>query len=321
MYGLMDKGENMEIMHRIPALGLYSRFARASLASLLVLLAAAPLAAAGTLERIKETGKLNLGYGGGRPLSYRDDSGNPAGFAVALCGRIADSLKAELGLASLTVNYVPITGDEGLQAVAQGKIDLLCSATVPTLAARKQVSFSIPIFAGGVGALVRTDASTRLKDVLSGRIPPTSPTWRGNADVLLQKSTISVIPGSRAERALEMRMDELKLIPKIVPVNDVATGMSRVLDGRSNVFFADRAVLLDAMKRGGSPDLQVLDRYLTQETYAFALARDDSDFRLSVDTALSQLFRRDGFRDFYAQSFGPISDTALTLLRIGAPAD
>jgi ABC-type amino acid transport substrate-binding protein len=321
MYGSMDKGENMELMHRIPAIGRYSRLACASLASLLVLVAAASSATAGTLERIKETGKLNLGYGGGRPLSYQDDSGNPAGFAVALCGKIADALKAELGLPSLSVNYIPMTGDEGLQAVAQGKIDLLCSATVPSLAARKQVSFSIPIFAGGVSAVVRTDASVRLKDVLSGRIPPTSPTWRGNADVLMRESTISVIPGSRAERAIEARMNELKIIPKIAPVNDAATGISRVLDGRSNVFLADRAVLLDTMKRAGSPDLQVLDRYLTHETYAFALARDDSDFRLSVDTALSQLFRSDGFRLVYEQSFGPLNDTALTLFRIGAPAE
>jgi putrescine:ornithine antiporter len=321
MYGSTDKGENMEIMHRIPAFGLYSRLARASLASLLVLLAAVPLATAGTLERIKETGKLNLGYGGGRPLSYQDEAGKPAGYAVALCGKVADALKAELGLPSLSVNYVPITREGALEAVEQGRIDLLCSAAVPSLASRKRVSFSIPIFAGGVGALVRTDAPDRLKDVLSGRIPATSPTWRGNADALLRNNTISVIPGSRAERALQNRMNELKLIPKIAPVTDVADGISRVSDGRSNVFLADRAVLLDAAKRSGSSNLEVLDRYLTHETYAFALARDDSDFRLSVDTALSRLFRSDEFRPIYQQSFGPINDIGLTLLRIGAPEE
>jgi putrescine:ornithine antiporter len=319
MYGSTDKGENMEIMHRKPAFGLYSRLARASLASLLVFWAAVPLATAGTLERIKETGKLNLGYGGGRPLSYQDESGNPAGFAVALCGKVADALKAELGTPSLSVNYVQMQGDEGLQAVAQGKIDLLCSATVTSLEARKQVSFSIPIFAGGVGAVVRIDASDRLKDVLSGRIPKAGPTWRGNSDILMRENTISVIPGSRAEHAFLERAQELKLIPKIAPVSDAATGIARVLDGRSNVFLADRAVLLDSVKRSGSTDLQVLDRYLTHETSAFALARDDSDFRLSVDTALSSLFRSDGFRPIYEKYFGPINETQLTMFRISAP--
>jgi len=315
----------MEIMHPTPSLGLYSRprkaarFVLALLVPLLVLLAAAPPASAGTLERIKESGKLNFGYGDSRPFSYKDDSGNPAGFGVALCGKVADALKARLGLPALTVNYVPVTGDEGLQAVADGKIDMLCDATVPSLKARKRVSFSIPVYAGGVGAVVRADASTRLKDVLSGRVPPTSPTWRGNADVLLRESTLSMIPGSRAARALDARAKELQLVPKFVPVNNVATGLTRVLDGRSNAFFAERSVLLDAVKRNGSRDLEVLDRYFTHETLAFAVARDDSDFRLAVDTALSQLFDSDGFGDIYAQSFGPITESTLAMFRFAAP--
>ena len=144
----------MELMHPPTSLGLYSRprttarFVLALLVPLLVLLAAAPPASAGTLDRIKESGKLNLGYGETRPFSYKDDSGNPAGFGIALCGKIVDSLKAQLGLPSLTVNFVPTARDEGLQAVADGKIDLLCDATVPTLTARKRVSFSIPVYAG-----------------------------------------------------------------------------------------------------------------------------------------------------------------------------
>lgn len=311
----------MKLMHRIPPVSRYSRLARALLASLLVLLAAAPLAAAGTLERIKETGKLNLGYGGGRPFSYQDDSGNPAGFAVALCAKVADALKAELGLPSLSVNYVQVTRKDGIQAVAAGKIDILCDATVPSLAARKEASFSIPIFASGVGALVRSDASDRLKDVLSGRIPANSPVWRGNADVLLRESTLSVVPGTRAERALSARIGELEIIPKLVPVSDNAEGVSAVLDGRSNVFFAERAALLDAVKRKGSTNLQVLDRLFTRETLALAISRGDEDFRLAVDSALSGLYRSSDFRDVYSKSFGGMNDSTLSLFRAEAPPD
>jgi ABC-type amino acid transport substrate-binding protein len=324
VYGSTDKGENMELMHPTPSLGLYSRcrmtarFGLALLVPFLSLLGAASPASAGTLDRIKDSGKLNIGYGESRPFSYKDESGNPAGFGVALCGKVADALKASLGLPSLTVNYVPTTRDEGLQAVADGKIDLLCDAAVPTVTARKQVSFSIPVYAGGVGAVVRADASTRLKDVLSGRVPPASPAWRGNADVLLRESTLSMIPGTSAARALDARARELQLIPKFAPVNNVATGLTRVLDGRSNAFFAERSVLLDAVKRSPSSGLEVLDRYFTHEKLALAMARDDSDFRLAVDSALSQLYRSDGFRDLYAQTFGPISDIALSFFQIEA---
>ena len=304
----------MEIMHRIPRTGRYSRLARASFAFLLVVVAAAPLAAAGTLDRIKESGKLNLGYGESRPFSYKDDSGKPAGFGVALCGKVADALKAQLGLSSLSINYLPMADkNEGLQAVADGKIDMLCDATVPTLAARKRVSFSIPVFAGGVGAVVRADASTRLKDVLSGRIPPTSANWRGNADVLLRESTLAAVPGSRAEKRSRGARKRIEIGPQNHSRSTTSRPACRgCLTAAQTPFSANERILLDFVNRSGSRDLQVLDRYYTQETLAFAVARDDTDFRLGVDAALSQLFHSGGVSEVYAQSFGPISASAAT---------
>ncbi|HYV88904.1 MAG TPA: amino acid ABC transporter substrate-binding protein, partial [Candidatus Polarisedimenticolia bacterium] len=42
--------------------------------------------ATGTLDRVRQTGKLTFGYNpDARPFSYKDESGNAAGFAVALC--------------------------------------------------------------------------------------------------------------------------------------------------------------------------------------------------------------------------------------------
>ncbi len=278
---------------------------------MLALLPATPASAGPVLERIKESGKLNLGFGNERPFSYKDDSGKPAGYAIELCDKIAEGVKTELGLASLAVNYVPVSREEGLRAVGAGKIDILCDATVPTLAARTNVSFSSPIFAGGVGALIRADASARLKDILAGRLPPTSPLWRGNADVLLQQSAFAVVPGTGAERALKARLGELKIIPKIVAVNDSAAGASAVADGSANVFFADRAVLLDLAKRNRSANLQVLDRLFTHEKLALAVPRNDEDFLLSVDRTLSTLYLSPEAHDIYLRAFGSIGENDL----------
>ena len=55
-----------------------------------------------------------------------------------------------------------------------------------------------------------------------------------------------------------------------------------------------------------------------EQAFAFAVARDDTDFRLAVDTALSQLFRSGGVSEVYAQSFGPISATAATFFDLAA---
>ena len=72
-------------------------------------------------------------------------------------------------------------------------------------------------------------------------------------------------------------------------------GIRRVLDRRTNVFFGDRAILLDAAKRSPSDrDLIVLDRHFTHETMAFALPRGDEDFRLIVDSDLEPAVRIQG---------------------------
>jgi len=199
---------------------------------------------------------------------------------------------------------------------------VLCEATVPTLTSRKEVSFSIPIFASGIGAVVRRDASTRLKDILSDRRPPTTPTWRANADQLIRQTTVSVVTATRAESALKNRLSQMQFIPKMAPVDNYGAGIDRVLDGRSNVFFGDRAILLDAVKlKGLSNELQVLDRFFTRETLAFAVPRDDENLRLIVDAALSRLFRSNEFREVYGKWFGPLNENTLSMFQLDALPD
>jgi ABC-type amino acid transport substrate-binding protein len=323
----MDKGETMYLTHSFSDRGRRTSapmFSLRALVPLLAALVAVPPALAGTtLDRIKETRTLRLGYGPETPLMQKDASGKPTGFAIGLCQKIAEAAKLELNLPALAVEYVPVTGDGGVAAVAQGKVDVLCDPTPPTAAARKQVSFSIPVFASGIGAVLRRDGSQRLKDILTDRSLPTTPNWRGNADQLVRNSTMAVISGARAERLLIERLSEKQIIPKIVTVDDPAAGVAQVVEGRANVFFADKAVLFDAVKRSGaSGDLQILDRYFTQDTFAFAVARDDEDLRLLVDSALSRLYRSSDFSSFYATWFGqPLGEVGLILFRLNALAE
>ena len=52
-------------------------------------------ATARRLDQIRQAGRLRLGYRtDARPLSFRDESGNPAGYSVALCQQIAEAIKA-----------------------------------------------------------------------------------------------------------------------------------------------------------------------------------------------------------------------------------
>jgi ABC-type amino acid transport substrate-binding protein len=135
-------------------------------AALLLLTASA---SATTLDRVREAGKIVLGYrADARPFAFRDEAGNASGYAVALCQKIADQVKVELKLSTLAVEWSAVTVSDQFRAVQENKVDLLCGAD-ETLSRRKDVSFSIPVFAGGIGALVRADAPVGLQDVLLGR--------------------------------------------------------------------------------------------------------------------------------------------------------
>jgi len=267
--------------------------------------AGASPADAATLARVKDTSRIALGYRvDARPFSYRDEAGAPAGFAVALCTQVANAVKAELGLASLAVEWVPVTVEDRFQAVQQGKVDLLCDGNGETLARRKDLAFSQPIFPGGVGALLRTDAPFGLRDVLA-RGRQAGPFWRASPAQILEQQTFSVVNGTTAARWLPSRANELQIAAKIAPVDSYDAGVKRVLDRGANVLFGERAMLIEAAKRSPSArDLEVLDRLFTFEPVALAMARNDDDFRLAVDRALSKAFASPTFGELYAKSFG-----------------
>jgi putrescine:ornithine antiporter len=290
--------------------------AMAFLAAVVLVFAAAYPVSAATLDRVKETGKLTLGYRtDARPFSYQDDSGNADGYAVGLCKEIADQMKADLGLSSLAVEWVPVAAEDQFRAVQENKVDLLCGAA-ETLTSRKDVDFSVPIFPGGIGALLRATAPAGLKEVLSGR-PPSGPLWRGYPAQIIEKQTLSVVASSPAEKWLKDKLSDLQLTADVVPVKNYEEGIQRVVDGSSNVFFADRSVLLDAARRGRSADeLLVLDRRFTYAPLALALERGDPDFRLTVDRALSQIFGSEKFHDLYKKWFGEPDANADAFFRL-----
>jgi ABC-type amino acid transport substrate-binding protein len=272
---------------------------------MLLLATSGAAASAAALDRIKQAGRIVFGYNAdARPFSYRDESGKPSGYSIALCEQIADQIKTALNQPTLAVEWAPASVDDQFSAVQSGKIDLLCAAAAETLTRRQDVSFSLPIFAGGIGALLRADAPVGLVQVLSGR-PPSGPLWRGSPAQLLEKQVFSVVTATTGETWLTERLNQLQLTATVVPVKSYDEGIGRVLERSSNVFFGDRAILLDAVSRNSSArDLMVLNRQFTYEPLALALARDDDEFRLLVDRSLTHIFASDQFQSIYMKWFG-----------------
>jgi ABC-type amino acid transport substrate-binding protein len=321
--------ERGEIMPRVRLSGPGASRATVVASVIAVLLAAAVLVAqkpaapaaaaarAGTLQRVRDLGKIRLGFRtDARPFSYEDDSGRPAGYSVTLCQSIADAVRAEPDLGAVAVDWVPVTADDRFQALQQGRVDLLCGGETVTLARRAQASFSLPIFPGGVGALVRSDAPARLREVLSGRTQVFHPVWRAAATRALQSRAFSAVQGTTAEKWLTERIADLQVLTTVERVSGYDAGVQALLDRRVDALFGERAVLADAARSHRSArDLIVIDRLFTYEPLALALGRGDDEFRLLVDRTLSREYGSGNMAALYSKWFGEPDETALTFFR------
>jgi polar amino acid transport system substrate-binding protein len=295
---------------------------RRSLTLIALLWAVFPLgtassARADTLGRIRETGKLRLGHrADARPFSYLDESGKPAGYSLALCEKVADAVKSELGLGQLAVEYVKVDLEDRFDAVEAGNVDLLCGAATVTLERRKKVAFSVPIFPSGISALVRVDAPPRFRELLEGHVPPFRPTWRGSMEAILDKRVLSAEKGTTAAAWLVKRRSQLEVNAELVEVASYQEGIQRVLVRTSDAFFADRAMLLENLSHSSSAgDMVVLDRQFTYEPIALVSTRGDEDFRLLVDRTLSGLYRSGQILDVYERYFGKPDENVKTFFR------
>src|SRR5574338_1653957 len=111
--------------------------------ALLAALALAGSAAAqeGTLKKIKDSGSITIGHRDASiPLSYLDDNGKPIGYAMDLCHRIVDAVKADLKMPKLQVKYQLVTSANRIPLMANGTIDLECGSTTNNFEREKQVS-------------------------------------------------------------------------------------------------------------------------------------------------------------------------------------
>jgi ABC-type amino acid transport substrate-binding protein len=274
-----------------------------------------------TLGRIRRAGRIVIGYrADAAPMSHRDPSGKPAGYSIALCNTVADALKQALSQPSLAVEWVPVAN--GFTELEEHRVDLICRADEITLANRAQASFSIPIFPGGVSALVRADADQALLAALEERPSPYAPLWRGTPPPTLEHRTYSALVGSDTVEALKETIAKLRLTANIEPVADYDAGIAAVLARRSDVLFGDREKLLEAARLSpAGKQLHVLTRRFTFAALALAISFNDDEFRLAIDRALSEFYANPEFGALYTANFGtPDTDTVAFFRNVGVPA-
>jgi polar amino acid transport system substrate-binding protein len=287
---------------------------------LVCLLTLAPvLADANTLERVRASNTFTLGYlPDFAPFSVQA-ADKADGYAIDLCLKIADKVKTKLGLPGLQIRYQPVTVTDEISAVSSGKIDILCTPTPPTLERREAVSYSVPIYTAGLSAVVRQDASEALLNVLNGKVAHTGPTWRATVNHGLSNQTYATIVGGVTETWIRQQMQLLGVVATLVTVENTDAGLKLVAEGKADAFFAERMMLKNLLSTNYSAgNLVLLERIFEYAPTAMAVDRDDENFRLLVDTTLSEMYRSGEIEQAFDKYLGGASDMAKKLFKVYA---
>lgn len=239
-----------------------------------------------TLSRIEKTGMLRLGFrADAPPYSYRSGDGSPSGYMVDLCREISEAVKKSISTTNLKVEFVEITAADRLEAVRDGKIDVLCDPTSMTMSRRELVDFSLPTVIDGAGLLYRNTGPGHLADFEGKRI--------------------GVLQGTTTEETLKATLYKLDIEATTVPMKSHEDAIRAIIDKKLDAYFADRGILSYYLLNSNHRSmLKLEEQYYTFETYAVALPRGDGRLRLLVDATLADLYRSHAVRRIYTRSFG-----------------
>jgi ABC-type amino acid transport substrate-binding protein len=255
------------------------------------------------LDRIMSEKLIRLGVRTDTPPFAFVNGERPVGFSVDLCGLVAGAILATSKIDTLDGKFISVQTDERFDALQSGKIDVLCGATTANLKRREIVSFSIPTFSTGIGAVVSRDAPNLQKEVLVTGGP--AALSKAAVSEALGGKTIGVRADTTASEWLANgSLASIEGI-KVQEVDDHAQGIDAVADGSMTAYFADKAILMGLLMNSDKRDnLEVSQVTFTNEPYALALPRGDEDLRLVIDRALSYLYRKGAIFQVYARHFG-----------------
>jgi glutamate/aspartate transport system substrate-binding protein len=242
----------------------------------------------GTLKKVRDSKVFTIGHREASfPFAYYDEQKKPVGFAIELCTRIAEDVKAELNLPDMQIRYLPISAQTRIPLLTNGTIDIECGSTTNNLARQQQVDFTNSFYVTG-GRLLASKAS-KIKDV----------------DNLNGKS-VGVAPGTSNERTLAALIDTLKLKVRVVTVRDHAEGMLALETGRIDAYVHDEvgqyALLAKSSQR---QKFEVVGRLLSFDPYGLMIRRDDSAFKFVANRTLAKIYRSGEVYTMFKRHFDP----------------
>jgi glutamate/aspartate transport system substrate-binding protein len=274
--------------------------ARVTIALLLAAALIAPAAGqelTGTLKKVKETGAFTVGFRESSiPFSYLDDKQQPIGYAMDLCMRVVDAVKADLKMPNMKINLQPVTSSNRIPLLQNGTIDMECGSTTNSVQRQQQVSFGPTYFVINVTAAVKKSA---------------------NINVLadLNSKTVSTTSGTTSVPLIKSYEKTKNITVKEIYGKDHAESFLLLADDRAAAFIMDDILLAGQIANAKTPgDYKILPESLRQEPYSMMLRKDDTQFKALVDKTIGGIMKSGEIEKIYAKWFtSPVPPRGLNM--------
>jgi glutamate/aspartate transport system substrate-binding protein len=258
----------------------------------------------GTLKKIKDSGAITVGHRDASvPFSYYDDKQQPIGYAMDLCAKIVDAVKAELKLPALKVNYQLVTSANRIPLMANGTIDLECGSTTNNIARQEQVWFTMTHFVTANRWIAKKSSNIKALADLKG------------------KTIVSTAGTTNIKQITEINAAQ-NLGMNIISANGHPEAFQMVETGRAVAFVMDDILLASLAAAAQKPgDYEISAVGLSVEPYGIMVRKDDKAFKAVADRAMQNVYKSGQINAIYEKWFQkPVPPKGINLsLPMGEP--
>lgn len=241
--------------------------------------------AADTLAKIKQSGKVIIGYReSSDPISYIV-GGKPMGYAVDICNNFANELKKDLKMPNLKVEYKAVTSSTRIPEMLAGNIDMECGTTTNSVQRQQQVSFSTNYYATEVRMAVKANAPIKTIADLNGKAVVTT-------------------QGTTSDKYIKMGEKGEKINVNNIYGKDHSDSFAMVASGRAAAFVMDDNILAGLIAKSSNPkEFKIVGPILSSEPYGIMLPKGDTAYKAIADKVVNNMWKNGQMAALYKKWF------------------
>jgi len=251
------------------------------LASLFGLVGAAQ-AQQDTLEKITQTGEVNLGVRESSGLAYALGNGKYVGFHTEMAERIIDDISKAAGK-PIKINYQPITSANRIPLVQNGTIDFECGSTTNNAARALEADFAYTTYVEEVRIAVKKDSGINSLADLDGK-------------------TIVTTTGTTSVQTLRRKRADINF--NELQGRDHADSFQQLQSGRADAFVMDGSIVAANISRSRNPgEFKILDDVLSVEPIACMLRLNNPNLKQAINNSIERQIKDGSLEALYNRWF------------------